>query len=103
MLLHEGQSWTMEALPMILSRMKEAGHDLVTVGDLLGVVALRSAPTRAKGRGAFRCSRKSTRLSRRDSSSKESAVFDGKVVRLRGARGETLGVQIRSRRTKRAW
>ena len=34
-LLHEGQSWTMEALPMILGKFGKAGHDLVTMGELL--------------------------------------------------------------------
>jgi peptidoglycan/xylan/chitin deacetylase (PgdA/CDA1 family) len=34
-LLHEGQPWTLQALPKILSKLSEAGHDLVTVGDLL--------------------------------------------------------------------
>jgi peptidoglycan/xylan/chitin deacetylase (PgdA/CDA1 family) len=36
-LLHEGQRWTLDALPTILGKLSEAGHDLVTVGDLLGV------------------------------------------------------------------
>jgi len=35
-LLHEGQPWTLDALPRVLSRLSEAGHDLVTVGELLG-------------------------------------------------------------------
>jgi peptidoglycan/xylan/chitin deacetylase (PgdA/CDA1 family) len=35
-LLHEGQTWTLDALPTILHGLKEAGHELVTVGDLLG-------------------------------------------------------------------
>ncbi len=35
-LLHEGQSWTLEALPRVLGMLSEAGHDLVTVGELLG-------------------------------------------------------------------
>ncbi len=34
-LLHEGQSWTMNALPAIVGKLKEAGHELVTVGELL--------------------------------------------------------------------
>jgi peptidoglycan-N-acetylglucosamine deacetylase len=34
-LLHEGQPWTMEALPGILGRLREAGHELVTMGELL--------------------------------------------------------------------
>jgi len=34
-LLHEGQTWTMEALPKILGKFRKAGHDLVTVGELL--------------------------------------------------------------------
>ena len=34
-LLHEGQTWTMEALPLILGKFGKAGHDLVTVGELL--------------------------------------------------------------------
>jgi peptidoglycan/xylan/chitin deacetylase (PgdA/CDA1 family) len=35
-LLHEGQKWTLDALPEILHKLKEAGHELVTVGELLG-------------------------------------------------------------------
>jgi peptidoglycan-N-acetylglucosamine deacetylase len=35
-LLHEGQPWTLHALPTVLERLSEAGHDLVTVGELLG-------------------------------------------------------------------
>jgi peptidoglycan/xylan/chitin deacetylase (PgdA/CDA1 family) len=35
-LLHEGQSWTLDALPRILSTLNEAGHELVTAGELLG-------------------------------------------------------------------
>jgi peptidoglycan-N-acetylglucosamine deacetylase len=35
-LLHEGQSWTLEALPEIVGRLRKAGHELVTVGELLG-------------------------------------------------------------------
>jgi len=35
-LLHEGQRWTLEALPAIVHGLKEAGHELVTVGELLG-------------------------------------------------------------------
>jgi peptidoglycan-N-acetylglucosamine deacetylase len=34
-LLHEGQSWTLEALPEIVGRLRKAGHELVTVGELL--------------------------------------------------------------------
>ena len=34
-LLHEGQEWTVEALPAILDGLLGAGHSLVTVGDLL--------------------------------------------------------------------
>ena len=37
----------------------------------------------------------STRLKRGESSPSESAIFDGQIVRLRGARGETLGLQYR--------
>jgi peptidoglycan/xylan/chitin deacetylase (PgdA/CDA1 family) len=35
LLLHEGQPWTVGALPMLLSQWSEAGHDLVTMGELL--------------------------------------------------------------------
>lgn len=35
LLLHEGQRWTLEALPEILESLIEAGHELVTVGELL--------------------------------------------------------------------
>ncbi len=38
----------------------------------------------------------STRLKRGEPSPQVSAIFDGKVVHLRGARGETLGLQFRS-------
>jgi peptidoglycan-N-acetylglucosamine deacetylase len=34
-LLHEGQSWTMQALPTIVGALEKAGHELVTVGELL--------------------------------------------------------------------
>lgn len=34
-LLHEGQSWTLDALDTVLRRLKEGGHELVTVGRLL--------------------------------------------------------------------
>ena len=34
-LLHEGQSWTMNALPAIVGSLRQAGHELVTVGELL--------------------------------------------------------------------
>jgi hypothetical protein len=44
----------------------------------------------------------STRLERSKPSPSESSVFDGNVVRLRGARGETLGLEVRisDRRTR---
>jgi peptidoglycan/xylan/chitin deacetylase (PgdA/CDA1 family) len=35
-LLHEGQTWTMNALPTIIGTLKKAGHELVAVGELLG-------------------------------------------------------------------
>jgi peptidoglycan/xylan/chitin deacetylase (PgdA/CDA1 family) len=35
-LFHEGQPWTLEALGTIVARLKDAGHELVTVGELLG-------------------------------------------------------------------
>lgn len=34
-LLHEGQGWTMDALPSILGKLRKAGHELVTVGEML--------------------------------------------------------------------
>jgi len=34
-LLHEGQDWTLQALPMILEQLLEAGHEPVTVRELL--------------------------------------------------------------------
>ena len=34
-LLHEGQPWTLRALPTVLGKLSEAGHDLVTMGELL--------------------------------------------------------------------
>jgi peptidoglycan/xylan/chitin deacetylase (PgdA/CDA1 family) len=33
-LLHEGQSWTLEALPTVLRRLREAGHVFATVSEL---------------------------------------------------------------------
>ncbi len=35
-LLHEGQTWTLRALPIVLGRLSQAGHELVTVSELLG-------------------------------------------------------------------
>lgn len=34
-LLHEGQPWTLQALPTVLGKLSEAGHDFVTLGELL--------------------------------------------------------------------
>jgi peptidoglycan-N-acetylglucosamine deacetylase len=34
-LLHEGQSWTLDALTTVLDKLRKAGHELVTVGELL--------------------------------------------------------------------
>jgi len=34
-LLHEGQSWTLAALPRILDGLTREGYALVTVGELL--------------------------------------------------------------------
>jgi peptidoglycan/xylan/chitin deacetylase (PgdA/CDA1 family) len=34
-LFHDGQAWTVDALRTIVVRLKEAGHELVTVGELL--------------------------------------------------------------------
>jgi peptidoglycan/xylan/chitin deacetylase (PgdA/CDA1 family) len=34
-LFHEGQAWTLDALPAIVAGLKQAGHELVTVGELL--------------------------------------------------------------------
>src|SRR5262249_33671810 len=35
-LLHEGQEWTLEALPDIIDDLQRADYKLVTVGELLG-------------------------------------------------------------------
>jgi peptidoglycan-N-acetylglucosamine deacetylase len=35
-LLHEGQRWTLDALPRIVGRIREAGYEITTVGELLG-------------------------------------------------------------------
>jgi len=35
LLLHEGQQLTLNALPTVIRNLKELGHDLVTVGELL--------------------------------------------------------------------
>jgi peptidoglycan/xylan/chitin deacetylase (PgdA/CDA1 family) len=34
-LMHEGQPWTIDALPGVVGRLKETGHALVSVGELL--------------------------------------------------------------------
>ena len=34
-LLHEGQSWTLDALPTIIENLRKCGHELVTVSELL--------------------------------------------------------------------
>jgi peptidoglycan/xylan/chitin deacetylase (PgdA/CDA1 family) len=34
-LLHEGQTWTMDALPAIVGGLTEAGHELVTMSEML--------------------------------------------------------------------
>jgi peptidoglycan/xylan/chitin deacetylase (PgdA/CDA1 family) len=34
-LLHEGQTWTMDALPAILGSLIDAGHELVTMSEML--------------------------------------------------------------------
>jgi peptidoglycan/xylan/chitin deacetylase (PgdA/CDA1 family) len=34
-LLHEMQSWTLKALPRVVRRLRDAGYELVTVGDLM--------------------------------------------------------------------
>jgi peptidoglycan-N-acetylglucosamine deacetylase len=36
LLFHEGQALTLNALPAILQHLKDLGHELVTVGELLG-------------------------------------------------------------------
>jgi peptidoglycan/xylan/chitin deacetylase (PgdA/CDA1 family) len=35
-LLHETQSWTLEALPGVVHGLRDAGYELVTVGELIG-------------------------------------------------------------------
>lgn len=35
LLFHEGQAWTLDALPTIVGGLRQAGHELVTVGELL--------------------------------------------------------------------
>jgi peptidoglycan-N-acetylglucosamine deacetylase len=40
-LFHEGQAWTMDALPTILETLTKAGHELCTVGQLLGAELAR--------------------------------------------------------------
>lgn len=34
-LMHEGQEWTLEALPRIVGELRSAGYELVTVGELM--------------------------------------------------------------------
>jgi peptidoglycan/xylan/chitin deacetylase (PgdA/CDA1 family) len=36
LLFHEGQQWTLAALPAILQHLTEEGHELVTISELLG-------------------------------------------------------------------
>ena len=50
-LLHEGQSWTLDALPAILHGLKEAGHELVTVGKLPRFTCESSPGTARPGGG----------------------------------------------------
>jgi peptidoglycan/xylan/chitin deacetylase (PgdA/CDA1 family) len=35
-LFHEGQTWTLDALPRVIERLRGAGHELTTTGELLG-------------------------------------------------------------------
>jgi peptidoglycan/xylan/chitin deacetylase (PgdA/CDA1 family) len=35
-LFHEGQTWTLDALPRVIERLRSAGHELTTTGELLG-------------------------------------------------------------------
>jgi peptidoglycan/xylan/chitin deacetylase (PgdA/CDA1 family) len=35
-LFHEGQTWTLDALPRVIERLRRAGHELTTTGELLG-------------------------------------------------------------------
>ncbi len=59
---------------------------LISAG--LGLAACKPAPT-------LQVLGDTTRLPSVAASPKESALFDGRVVRLRAARGETLGLQLR--------
>jgi peptidoglycan-N-acetylglucosamine deacetylase len=36
-LFHEGQTWTLDALPRVIECLQKAGHELTTTGDLLGL------------------------------------------------------------------
>jgi hypothetical protein len=71
---------------MTLSRLVTS----LAISQCLGLGALACQPT-----PDFAVLSESTRLARDRRSPKASAVFDGKVVRLRGARGETLGLELR--------
>jgi hypothetical protein len=55
---------------------------------ILGLLACHGAPE-------LQMMGESTRLRQNDLSPPDSSVFDGTVVSLRGARGETLGLQVR--------
>jgi peptidoglycan/xylan/chitin deacetylase (PgdA/CDA1 family) len=35
-LFHEGQTWTLDALPRVIEHLKKSGHELTTTGELLG-------------------------------------------------------------------
>lgn len=60
----------------------------LTVSAAIGSGACARSP-------GFQVLSESTRVSRERSAPEDSAVFDGLRVRLRGARGETLGVELR--------
>lgn len=59
------------------------------------MASLSVAVAACSGTPRFQVFTESVRLDRERPSPKESAIFDGYVVRLRGARGETLGVEVR--------
>ncbi|HXJ23008.1 MAG TPA: glycosyltransferase [Polyangia bacterium] len=48
-LLHEGQTWTLDALPPILERLRSVGFELVTISEMAGFSRAEPAPAAAAG------------------------------------------------------
>jgi hypothetical protein len=81
-------TWSEGDVDPVMTLSPRLGSFPLAMGLSLGIFGCDSAP-------AVQVLSESTRLARDRPSPKESAVFDGKRVHLRGARGETLGVELR--------